>query len=100
MYEGPDRRDSKRGEQRGRRLAATAATVPLAAPVTVIIVFYIKEKYSVHLDDSIIIAISSIVGSLLTGVAICYNDLRSYTTALFLQRRNEDPRQVKRNGNT
>ena len=73
---------------RGKRITAGGVSVPIA----LIVSYIIKETWGHDMPDDVLIALASVIGSLVTVGTLCFNDIRGVLLARMKRRRAEDGR--------
>lgn len=88
MTDEPDygRRSSKSPNRKHRLIAGTSS-----APFAIVICYAINRIFNIPQEEQLLnIAINSIVGSFVTVLALCFNDLRGIFLERFGSKRHDD----------
>lgn len=81
-HNGSERRNIN-GGQRRHRVSVGSASVPVA----IIINFIVMKQWGIVLSDEMLIAVSTLIGSITSVVSICFYDLRGILLSRFMRRR-------------
>ena len=84
-----DRRGSGIEIRRNRRLIVGLGS---SVPVAVLVAFVYQEYFGKQMDNTVAIAIASLIGSLGTGISICFHDMHHFLCAYLIRRRLIRPR--------
>lgn len=66
-----------------------------ALPIAIIVSWGYNELVGHQMDQSVAMAIASLMGSMFTGMVLCYKDMRAVICTLILKRRHAIRRRAK-----
>ena len=87
-----DRREELDEEAESNRKYRLVAGGVSALPIAIIVSWLYGELMGHQMDQQVALAIASLMGSLSTGIVLCYKDMRAILAAWVLHRRSDEKR--------
>lgn len=87
MSEEQSERRNINGAHRRQRVAMGG----LSAPIAILVAMVVNRWFEKSMTDEEIIAVSAVVGSVVSTISICFWDLRGILLSYAFHRRSDDP---------
>lgn len=81
-----EERRTTNGGHRKSRVAASS----ISAPLSILVAFLINEIWGKSMSQEVVIAVSTLVGALVSTVSVCFYDLRGMLIGIIVRRRGMD----------